>query len=184
MNETPRRKLLGKRADLAGREWTWLTADALELDEHGALIELRRRRILFDEVELVTLHRARRWALIIVMLVIAGFFTAISMAVVLFNHGEAEGRMQAGLIGSAILSSPFLAIAALQLIAGSDVITVFGRRTTARMRFLLRKSRARQVYATIGNAVRVASQKIEPVPSPEPSIEPIEALPVTEPTAG
>ena len=65
----------------------------------------------------------------------------------------------------------------------ADVITVFGRRTMARMRFQVRKGRARRVYAELTEKVRVAQEAIRAAQPPPPAAAPEIPLPPPPPVA-
>jgi hypothetical protein len=59
-----------------------------------------------------------------------------------------------------IVGFPALIAFALRLMFRVDVITVFGKRTKAAIRFRLRKKRAREAYAQIVAAVQTAQQRM------------------------
>ena len=59
-----------------------------------------------------------------------------------------------------IFGTPALIAFALRLMFRLDIITVFGKRTKASIRFRLRKARARAVYEQIIAAVRSAQARM------------------------
>ncbi|HEV7767135.1 MAG TPA: hypothetical protein VGQ76_19190 [Thermoanaerobaculia bacterium] len=137
------RTLLGKARTLGSRTTIYQTDDGLEI-EINEQYEVTQKRVLYDDVLMVTIHRETGPGFVVITGLWSVFFI---------------------LIGSVILSidtdvwpvaAVFYAIALPGLIGflqrvifGIDVVTVFGRRSKTAMRFAWRKRRARQVYAGI-----------------------------------
>jgi hypothetical protein len=162
----PRRHYLGSSLGFTERLRVFRTEDALEVDSSDRY-EIRRRRVFFDEVLLATLHREigggpRPWAL--------AALTAL-----------------AGLLGFAFSSEPsaqriFLAsTVALGLFALADfllpswVVTVYGKRARARIRYRLRPAKAQTVYDEICAAAAEAQRALaerQAVRPPEPDLPP------------
>ncbi|HLY76070.1 MAG TPA: hypothetical protein VKU80_18270 [Planctomycetota bacterium] len=157
------RKYLGRDQNLAGIIRVYLLADSLEIDEL-TFAEIERTRVYFDDVLAVTYHRAVSMGFSILMGLGGGIFGAIG--VVLVVHKE-----WAGAVSTLVAASPFLLTFVAHLILKTDFITVFGRRTLARMRFRVRKGRAREVYKEITDKVRIAQAAAAAAQPPPPPPE-------------
>lgn len=139
----PVRRLLGKAHSWSERVRVFWTDEALEVDQADNY-EIRRRRVFFDEILLVTLHSTRGGVLPWVLALLAVPCGLFALA---FTGEEADaGRV---FLVMAIVLGALAAIAALLPVW---VVTAFGRRTRARMNFRLREGRARAVYAEICRA--------------------------------
>jgi hypothetical protein len=171
MNDTTR-KLIGKSSTLAGREVVYQTAEGFEVEraEHYNVEELR---VFFDDVHLVTIHREKGTAYLIFTGLVALFFIAMTL---FFYFVDAAARPVA--IAFGVMGTPAVLGFLIRAIFGVDVVTIFGRRSKAVMRFRFRKARARQVYGQVCAAVRQAQRRREPVVSTEAAETP---LPVTDP---
>lgn len=140
----PVRRLLGKAHSWTERVRVFWTDEALEVDQADNY-EIRRRRVFFDEILLVTLHSTRGggvlpWLLALLALP-CGLFSLT------FTGEEADvGRVF--LVMAAVLGM----LAAVVALLPVWVVTAFGRRTRARMNFRMREGRAREVYAEICRA--------------------------------
>jgi hypothetical protein len=134
-----KRKLLGRNAGVMLREAVYETADAIECEAREGY-EVTRKRVLFEEVLLVTIHREAGTAYVSLMAVVT----------VIFGGAALLGRREAGIaISFGILALPFLIGLVVRLMLKVDYVSVFGRRSKAVMRFSLRKRRAREVYGRI-----------------------------------
>jgi len=138
----PRRTFLARRAGLGSVERIYRTRDAIEVDELEGY-DVSRRRVLFDEVILVTHHREVGWALLI-LLTFVGFFTMV-IAIADFKSGVAAALF---------LVLPILTALVLRLVLRVDVVTVHGPRTRARIPFWFQKERAREVFRLVGRLAR------------------------------
>lgn len=144
----PVRRLVGKAHSWTERVRVFWTDEALEVDQADNY-EIRRRRVFFDEILLVTLHSTRGGVLPWVLALLAvpfGFFS-------LFSFGDA-GRMF--LIMTILLG----VLAAIVGLLPVWVVTAFGKRTRARMSYRMREGRAREVYAEICRAVGQAQRAL------------------------
>jgi len=170
MTRPPRRVLLGAENGIADRCRVYRTPEALEVDliDH---YDIQRRRVFFDEVQLVTLHSRRgvwRASLGFVFLALGSGLAGMSM--------ESDPASQNFLFGTAF---GLVSMAVMAAFAQAWVVTVFGRRTRARMSFSFRPSRARRVYAEICQAAATAQAAVsagEPTTPPAPP-EPLPAPP-------
>jgi hypothetical protein len=164
---------------MAGRSSIYETADGLEI-EANEQYETLQRRVLFEDVVLVTFHRETGWpyvlahgAIALVFLLIAGLLFA------------AAAPLGVTLLFTA-LGAPSLALLIVRMIVKVDVVTVFGRRSKAVIRFPWHKRRAREVYGRICARTRqvqaqiAAGQRDEATPASEsiaPPLPPEPALP-------
>jgi len=133
--------------------------------------EIRRGRVFFDEVLLVTLHRrlggALPW-LPLALGAVMGFSAALTSSV------PELSRSLLVVAGGLLLMDVGLFLTPLW------VVTVFGRRTRTRVQFRLRERKAREVFAQICQAVdeaqrslRVSGQEPEPARDLEPPEPPL-----------
>jgi len=169
MNGPPRypRRYLGRAQSLSERVRTYWTEEALEVDRVDNY-EIRRRRVFFDEILLVTLHTTRGFLVAILPFFLGLLFAAMALA----TKDEPDASLVFW-IGAAL----FVAFALGAALAPVWVVTVYGKRTRARMHFRMRQSKARQVYAEICRAASDAQRALalrltndipEPPPPPPP----------------
>ena len=154
-----RRRLISRHADLASRYRTYLVDGGLEIDESSFYV-VRRRRVLFDEVSLVTLHSQRR---------VAGFLLLMSLVLVFAASAVAlsftgEPRVTLPVWGLSLLS---VLGAVLVLALPARIVTVHSERSTATLVFS-RQRKARESFETIRRGVREAQM---PPPSEIPGRE-------------
>jgi hypothetical protein len=177
---TPR-KYLGRDQNLGAAVRIYMLPDALEIDEL-TFVEIERTRVYFDDILAITYHRATNLLFLILMGLVGGIFSSIALYLL-------TQRQAAGAAGLFAMASPFLLFFLLHLILKTDVITVFGRRTMARLRFQVRKGRARQVYRELADKIRLAQEAAAaaqppPPPPPEPDIPMPPLPPATPPPVG
>lgn len=139
---TPRRHLGGwTRAGSHGR--VFLTADAVEVDEHdGRTIE--RRRVFLDDIVLITLHHSRSWL---------GFWITMCMVTsIMFLGLGISAAMPAAGSGSGVMLAVFSCIAApfvvlvLLFLRPFAVVTVVGRRSRTRMTWWFAHGKAAAIH--------------------------------------
>jgi uncharacterized integral membrane protein len=159
MSANPTRKLLGRSRSFGSRATIYQGTDALEI-EVNERYEIVEKRVLFDDVLMVTLHREKGIFYLILTALIALFFLGIAILIVSIN----VDAWPAAVI-FAIFGLPSLIAFLTRLLLGVDVVTVFGRRSKTDLRFALRKQRARAAYGTICAAVRNA-QRVAVAESP------------------
>jgi hypothetical protein len=144
-----RRRFLGRSHTLTERVRTYWTDEALEVDlaDH---YEIRRRRVFFDEILLVTLHSKRGGLLpwVPVILVLPVLFMALIASTV--------GPNPVGIVSIPVVV--LLALAGILFLTPVWVVTVYGKRTRARMHFRMRQGKARSVYAEICRAANDAQR--------------------------
>jgi hypothetical protein len=159
-----KRKLLGRNIGAMMREAVFETADAIE-SESRAGYEVTRKRVLFEEVLLVTIHREMGALYVILTAALAILFGGIAIL--------SRSALPAAIFFG-ILAVPFFIACIVRLVMRLDFVSVFGRRSKAVMRFALRKRRAREVYGRIcSRALEVQRAMVEPQTE--------ETLPVAEP---
>jgi hypothetical protein len=153
---TPARTRLGSSAQAFGRESVYELADGIEV-ESIENYEVIRRRVLFEDVLLITFHREMGFWFILLNGLVGAFFLFIGVVVV---STQLRGNMWAYLAPWLVMAFPFLLFAALRAILGVEVISIFGRRSKAQIRFTFRKRRAREVYGRILARVRQAQKAL------------------------
>jgi hypothetical protein len=161
-----KRKLLGRNAGVMLREAVYETADAIECEAREGY-EVTRKRVLFEEVLLVTIHREAGTLYVITMAAVTVIFAGVALDFQLW------ARVPGVAISFGILAVPFLIGCVVRLVLKLDYVCVFGRRSKAVMRFSLRKRRAREVYGRIcSRALEVQRAMVEREPEPATEVPP------------
>lgn len=181
MSERAPRVYIGSSLGIAERMRVFRTPEALEVDSSDHY-EIQRRRVFFDEVLLVTLHRGIGggvWPWILgILALFGGLIGAIA-----FAADEAT-------VGSALLiaTGVLAALTVASVFIPAWTVTVYGRRTRARMRYRFREGKARGVYAEICAAAAEAQQALAerhrretPPPAPPPLAPPTPPTPPDAP---
>ncbi|HEX6099774.1 MAG TPA: hypothetical protein VF432_25905 [Thermoanaerobaculia bacterium] len=169
---TPARTLLRRSRTPMGSDAAFLTPDGIDVDSTQNY-EVVRRKVFFDDVHLVTLHRERGIAYLVVTGIAAAFFIGIAILIVAIDTDGWPWALPFLVAGLAFLVG-FL----IRMALGRDVITVSGRRSKAVLRFgSLRKDRAREVYGQICAAVRRGQSAMAPPPSAERPLPPDVPMP-------
>lgn len=167
------RTLLGRSATLVARERVFEMPDGLEV-ESAEQYELTRKRVLFEDVVLITYHREAGLGFISVHALVVLFF---------FGMGAIIFAANGSLIAAAILAAfgiPSLLMILLRAALKVDVVTVFGRRSKAVIRFPYRKRRAREAYGHLCARTRQIQEQIA-AESRGPEAPPEEELPPAPP---
>ncbi len=160
------RKQIGRNAGVMTREVIFETADGIEVESREGY-DVTRKRVLYEEILLVTFHRTTGWPYVILFGLVAVIFGTLAVSLI------PEPVLP---ITFGILALPFLAVCVVRLVLKLDYVTVFGRRSKAVMRFAIRKRRARETYGRIcSRTMEVQRAMIEP--------EPRMSAPVDEPPA-
>jgi hypothetical protein len=159
------RRYLGRAQTLSERVRTYWTDEALEVDRADNY-EIRRRRVFFDEILLVSLHNTRGVLVSILPLFMGLLFAAMALAT-----RDVPDASAAFWIGAAF----FVAFAVGAALAPVWVVTVYGKRTRARMHFRMRQAKAREVYAEICRAAADAQRALAlrlaaEIPEPPPPL--------------
>jgi hypothetical protein len=147
-----RREKLGRRVAFSHREYVFATRDCFEIDEVDGY-DVTRKRVFYDDVVLVTRHRIVPWALI----VLCSLLTLLA-GLVAFGLQRELGRG----FGFAlfVLTLALLTLTVLLVAIGGDAVTVQGKRTQARMDFVLRRGRAIEVYRRACRLARERQQRL------------------------
>jgi len=161
------RKQIGRNVGAMTRDWIFETADAIEVESRTGY-EVSRKRVLYEDVLLVTIHREVGFAYVISLGIAALLFGGIALAILL----GARETVAAAWFG--VVALPFLAACIVRLVLKVDIVTVFGRRSKAVLRFTFRKRRAREMYGRIcSRTLEVQRAMVEVEPEmPEPVDEP------------
>ncbi len=169
------RKQIGRNVGAMTRDWIFETADAIEVESRTGY-EVSRKRVLYEDVLLVTIHREVGFAYVISLGIAALLFGGIALAILL----GARETVAAASFG--VVALPFLAACIVRLVLKVDIVTVFGRRSKAVLRFTFRKRRAREMYGRIcSRTLEVQRAMVEVEPEmPEPVDEPPPEPPAAE----
>ena len=137
---------LGTRSGLSFVHKVYRTADAIEVEEIEG-VDVTRRRVLLEEVLLVTYHRAYGLAFVLTLTVLLVVFSVLSGIVAISDRAIA-------LVVFALTGLPTLVVLGLRLTLGIDVLTVHGLRTRAEVHFWLRKGRGRETFRQVCRLAR------------------------------
>jgi hypothetical protein len=148
------RKLLGRSRAFGSLSAIYQVEDGLEIEAHEQYYVVQRH-VLFDDVLLVTIHRETGALYLILTGLLSLFFFGIAGTILSTNVDIAWAFAAV----SAALGAPVFVLFLTRVFLGVDVVTVFGRRSKADLRFGIRKKRAREVYGTICAAVRHAQRR-------------------------
>ncbi len=151
------RTRLGSSAHAFGREVVYELPDGVEV-ESSENYEVIRKRVLFEDVLLVTYHREIGFWFVLLNGLVGSFFWFIG---ILIANVQRSGSIWPYLTPWLVMGFPFLFFAALRAILGVEVISIFGRRSKAQIRFTFRKQRAREIYGRILARVRQAQRALE-----------------------
>lgn len=140
--------------------------EGLEVDEVNLAV-IERTRVYFDDVLGITFHQAAGLGFLIFAGICSVFFGVASVS------AFADGNPIPGSILAVValgFGTVFLLRAALKV----SVITVFGKRTLACIKFPMRSEHARRVYEDLARKIRVCQDKAaaaQPQPPPPPAPE-------------
>jgi len=143
------RERLGWRSGFSYRESVYRTRDCFEIDDVEGY-EVTRKRVFYDDVVLVTRHRFVPWVPMVLASVFAVFFALFAIGL------RSEGRVAAFVFF--VLTLALVALVVALIAAGGEVVTIQGKRTQARMDFVLRRGKAAEVYR---RACRLARERQE-----------------------
>ena len=166
-----RRKKIGRNVGLMTREVIFDTPDAIEVESREGY-EVTRRRVLYEEVLLVTFHRTLGTPYVVFMAVMTSLFGGLALIFFISLHEPGFA------IAFSIVTLPLLIPLVIRLALKLDFVTVFGRRSKAVIRFPFRKRRAREVYGAICSRTLEVQRAMA---EPEPAAAPIEEPPLPPP---
>lgn len=147
-----KRVLLGRFAGIATRYAIYRTDSAIEVDERDNF-EIQRRRVFFDDILLITHHRQLGVAFLTVMALFGLGFLGVAAAFYFAGENSSAAVFLA-------FAAPFLILAVLRIALRVDVVTIFGRRTKAVLRYGFRKRFARETFEDLSNRARAAQQRL------------------------
>jgi hypothetical protein len=146
------RKRIGRWNDVASRQIVYQTGEALEVDEIDHF-EIIRKRVYFDDVLLVTMHSQVGVGFVITMGI---FFVLLLSIAAVFQ----SANVPYAAAGFAVTSLPFLVAVLARLILRQEVITVYGRRSKAAMKFTFRKTFAHEKFNEICSLVNQSQERV------------------------
>lgn len=146
------RKKLGSCLNYNERHYVYLLPDVLEIDQLDGY-DVTRRRVFLNEVQLVTLHRQRRWAAALIFCAL-GATTLFPILMVQFTIKLSSDAQWPMMIGCAVMSGFFLLPSLWLLSIPVRILTVMGPRTKAVMRFSAITKRADRVRDEVLAAIR------------------------------
>jgi hypothetical protein len=146
-----KRVYLGRMLGFLMRQRVYSISNGLEIDDLD-IFNILRRRVFFDDVLMITRHRFYGKAFIAMMATCAIFFFVIAAVAML---GSPESAVVFGLMGIA-----FLAPLAIRLFYGVDAITIYGRRTKARIDFHIQKAKCDEVYKQLCELTRLRQEAV------------------------
>lgn len=147
----PLRTLLGTWTDFGTWQRVYETAEAVEVDESNGFVGTRRR-VFYDEVLLVTYHRAIGWAMAVLAALVA--------SLIAFAAGMAALAAQpTAAVVIFLFALPPAGFIAARLAVKMDCVTIHGRRSRARVCFWMRKGKSRQAFLRICARVRHAQER-------------------------
>lgn len=147
------RTFLGRNAGVAERQTIYESADGLEVDSIEQY-ERSRLMVLFEDIVLVTYHREVGWPMVVLNAALASVFFLIGGLIF-----AANGSVVVAAIFAAV-GVPSLVLIMVRLARQVDVISVFGRRSKAVIRFPYRKRRARETYGHLCARARQIQEQI------------------------
>jgi len=174
MTDPTKRTRIGRNNDFATRQVVYRTPLGIEVDELDHF-EVVRKRVFYDDVLLVTLHRQQTW----------GFLVLAAIVVLLFGGLTVVAKdvpplaMTLGVVAAAAL-----VFGTIRLLYQIEVVSVFGRRSKASIRFGFRRARAAQMFneicANVAAAQRRLAREIAANEPPEAAVVAEEMPPMPE----
>lgn len=144
------REYLGQSIERLVAEKVYAIPGGLEVDRHEGFY-IARRRVLYREAILVTLHKTFGRPYLVLSTVATAFLGSIALAAV-------AGGVPRAAIPLAVSAASAALLAAIRLLHPLRVVTVVSRRTRVRLSFPFRAGRARTTYEEIARRVRAARE--------------------------
>ncbi|MEA2489076.1 MAG: hypothetical protein QOH21_868 [Acidobacteriota bacterium] len=169
---TPNRTRIARWSTAIERHIAYRIPEGVEV-ETSQNYEVVRRRVFFDDVVMITLHREHTP----LYLVLTGLFALIF---IMIGFGLLFTELKVASIYFFAIASPGVIAFVLRLLFGMDVITLIGGRSKASIRFGLRKGRVRELYGSLCAEVaenhrrlaREYAQEAPPLEAPLPDLPP------------
>jgi len=155
--EIPERRLLARDASLVERIRVYRRGEALEVDT-SSFYRITRHRVLFEEVELATLHRGRNYRLVVAIGLLGLLFGSVGSAI----SGTSGGSLAFGIFAPTVVAT------IIGFLLPDWVISIQSRRTWTRMRFGPQHGKAKRVFDELVAAIRATQNRIaaeRPAPS-------------------
>jgi len=169
------RSLIAKWSSPLAQVRVYHAADGFDIvsNEH---FEVVHTHIFFEDIQLITIHRERGKLYLILTGLAAFGFLGLGAFLLLLPR---ETWSMAGCFG--VLGVPFIIAFLIRALVGVDIVTIFGRRSKAKLRFKFRKRRAREIYgqicATVRHQQHLAAPPVireeSPVPLPPDLLPPL-----------
>lgn len=158
---------------LAGYRTIFEIEDGLEVDEIN-LVTIERTRVYYDDVLGITYHRETGTG----FLVVTGVFSLMIVLGLMIAAMSSDGLIPGVIV--IVIGLLFAVAFVFRLAMKVDIITVYGRRTKAVIKFPFRKAYARDLYTTLVARVR-ARQAALIAAQPKPPAAPDVPLPPPPP---
>jgi len=146
MTEPPRRVFLGRDSSWTERVRVYRTDEALEV-AYITAFDVSLRRLFFDEVQLVTLHRARGSRTLWLLIVLSALCALVTLV------ARPVPELSFLFIVFASATTFVFACTLLTVLIQSSIVTAYGERARARIRFLYRPGKARRIYDDLSRRV-------------------------------
>ncbi len=145
------RERLGWRSGFTSREYVYRARDCFEIDDVEGY-EVTRKRVFYDDVVLVTRHAFVPWTQVVLAAVFSGLLGLTALGLL------SEARIASFVLF--VVTLLLLLLVVLLFATGGQVVTVQGKRTQARMVFILRPGRAMEVYRRACRLVRERQERL------------------------
>jgi hypothetical protein len=141
-----KRRFLGRYNTAITRHAVYATDAAIEIDQQENF-KIVRKRVFFEDVLLVTQHD--RVGILAVMF-------SLGFAAFLMLIGAISGGPSGFVLGTFAVAVLIYGLTRIRV--KESIITVFGRRSKARIRFTMRRAHAQRLYEEICELVRAAQE--------------------------
>lgn len=168
-----KKKLLGAHSTFTGQQRVYEMNDSLLVDDHRPT-EVQRYRVFFDDVQAVTFHHYKGMAFLATTGILGILSTIVAVGIMILEP-------VAGAIFFFLFGLPFIVLFLLRVTLGVDSVTIYGRRTRARVSFWFGKQRAWDAYRQVAERIRRHQEKAAPRPPPPPAADPFPAPPPLPP---
>ena len=148
------RKALGRNNTIGSRERVFETDEGIEIESTDQY-ELSRKRVLFEDVMLVTIHRELGWA----YLLTNGALTLVFLGITMMTYFASSRDLTALFL--IIFALPSTIAIIIRLAFQVNVVSIFGRRSRAKVRFNFSQQRARELYGHLCARTRQVQREIE-----------------------